>query len=160
MAEARHTDFASLMQLVNPEFVKNNKINCIKLLLGISGESLKGTKDFFEQEWLPTVEGGFPSKKVSKSSNNYGSLAHVSVEPDEEPDTLGPPMFLVGHSYRQLDKCVVLILGVSNPNTTYETVYTMGSNGNIIHRYNRRDFGRCTGSDHENPDPRNLEIPT
>lgn len=155
--DPRHVTLDELRNLTDTDYVANNKIGCIKILRGITGEGLRETKDFFEQEWQPYVNGNKTPMKVSKSSNNYGTLDHVSVEPDEEPDTLPPPMFLVGHSYKQLNKSVVLILGVSNPNTSYETVYTMGSDGNVIHRYNRRDFGRCTGSDNENPDPRNLE---
>jgi len=155
--ESRQVTLNKLRNLTDTDYVANNKIGCIKILCDITGKGLKEVKDFFEQEWQPYVNGNKTPMKANKSSNNYGTLDHVSIEPDEKPDTLPPPMFLVGHSYKQLDKCVVLILGVSNPNTSYETVYTMGSDGNVIHRYNRRDFGRCTGSDHEDLDPRNLE---
>lgn len=149
--QPKHTPLSEFSDLFDPEFVTKRKINCIKLLRQITGEGLLETKNFFEQVVQPVIA------KSGKRLDNYGTLSHVSVEPSEEPATIPPPMFLVGHSYKQLDGCVVLVLGVSNPNTSYETVYTMGNDGNVIHRYNRRDFGRCTGSDHENPDPRNLE---
>lgn len=156
MADPQHTTLDELRELINPEFVKLKKINSIKLIRQITGEGLKETKDFFEQVWQPAVTGGFPASVIKQSSitGSYGQL----LKDDEEPAKLPPPMYLVGQAYKQLDGCTVLIIGVSNPNTSYETVYSVDREGSVVHRYNRRDFGRCTGSDSENPDPRNLEI--
>jgi hypothetical protein len=77
-------------------------------------------------------------------------------------DLLNPPMYLIGHTYKQLDGDVVLIVGAANQGTSYESVCSFDvSNGNMIHRYNRRDFGRCAGTDHDIPDQRNLvKLPT
>lgn len=157
MIDPKHTSFNDLLNLGNPQYVQANKINCIILLRQITGEGLKETKDFFEQVWQPLVTGNEPTIKTF--TKGVPSVFIVDDVPSK-PDDLPPPMFLVGHSYKQLDGCTVMVLGVSNPNTSYETVYTLGNDGNVIHRYNRRDFGRCTGSDHQNPDPRNLEILT
>lgn len=158
MADPKHTTLNELLSLIDPETVANKKINTIKLLRQITGEGLKEVKEFYEQEWEPFVTRKEPASKPS-TKGIVGSRANIVIIDDvpSKPDDLPPPMFLVGHSYKQLDGCTVMVLGVSNPNTSYETVYTLDSDGNVIHRYNRRDFGRCTGSDHENPDPRNLE---
>lgn len=67
-------------------------------------------------------------------------------------------MYQIGRVYFQLDGKEVLIVGKSNENTSYETVFSICSEGKPIHRYNRRDFGRCTGSSHSIPDPRNLRV--
>lgn len=40
---------------MDPEFVKTNKINCIRLIRQLSGKGLKESKEFFEQEWYPFV---------------------------------------------------------------------------------------------------------
>lgn len=72
-------------------------------------------------------------------------------------DIPNDPMFLIGHTYKQLDGDVVLIVGAANQGNSYETVYSVSSDGQTIHRYNRRDYGRVTGTDHNNPDPRNLQ---
>jgi Ribosomal protein L7/L12 C-terminal domain len=144
----------ALKELFDYHQVATNKINTIKLLRSITGEGLKETKDFLEQVVLPSLE--------SQGSFLSPSFAGVGEPEQPNPHTgvpLSPPMFLVGHSYKQRDKNTVLILGVSNFNTTGETVYSMDPTGAVVHRYNRRDFGRVTGTDHNVPDPRNLEIP-
>lgn len=46
-----------LRELMDPEFANSKKINCIKHIRALSGEGLKEAKDFFEQEWLPFVNG-------------------------------------------------------------------------------------------------------
>lgn len=55
MAEARFTTLRELRELMSVDVVSTQKINCIKLLRQITGEGLKETKDFFEQEWSPFV---------------------------------------------------------------------------------------------------------
>lgn len=135
--------------------VKDRKITSIKTIRHITGLGLKEAKEFCENIVIPASKG---LKRVQVDlGDDTGKV------PDEPLDggighELAPPMFLVGHNYEQLDGKIVVILGHSNPNTSYETVYTMDENGFVIHRYNRRDFGRCTGSDFEIPDQRNLKV--
>lgn len=50
MAEACFTTLRELRDLMSVDVVSTQKINCIKLLRQITGEGLKETKDFFEQE--------------------------------------------------------------------------------------------------------------
>lgn len=57
MAEPRFTTLNDLRDLMAPDYVNSKKINCIKTLRQITGEGLKETKDFFEQEWLPFING-------------------------------------------------------------------------------------------------------
>ena len=56
-------------------------------------------------------------------------------------------MFIKGGTYKTLRGNEVTIMEFSNENTTYETV--KGCDGK--HRYNRRDYGRCTGGPLNNP---------
>lgn len=58
MAEARFTTLPELRELMSVDVVSTQKINCIKLLRQITGEGLRETKDFFEQEWSPFVLEG------------------------------------------------------------------------------------------------------
>lgn len=58
MAEARFTTLRELRKLMSVDVVSFQKINCIRLLRQITGEGLKETKDFFEQEWMPFVLEG------------------------------------------------------------------------------------------------------
>lgn len=146
MIDPIHIPLSKLKQLFDPAYVSKNKIECIKALRAISGEGLKETKNFYEQILEPALNN---KNKVS---------AGFIPNPDDEPDLiLSPPMYLIGHTYRQLNKEVVLIVGAANQNTSYETVYSIDSDGCLIHRYNRRDYGRTTGTSYEFPDPRNLE---
>ena len=46
-----------LRELMNVEFANKNKINCIKHIRAMTGEGLREAKDFFEQEWIPFVNG-------------------------------------------------------------------------------------------------------
>lgn len=140
-----------LRTLFHYKTVTDNKINMIKLLRTISGEGLRETKDFLEQVLIPAIAHQDASLTKKQPIGEH-------VEEAFKRKTLPPPMYLVGHSYKQINKNTILILGVSNFNTDGETVYSMDEHGIVIHRYNRRDFGRVTGTDHNDPDPRNLEI--
>lgn len=157
---------ATLEEIMSPEYVAKNKISTIKTLRQMSGEGLRETKDFLEQIWMPFLAQKGEPKKVSKKdmgSHITGSLYGIpTFETDDQTPAsdLSPPAFILGHSYRQFNSEYALIVGISNRNTSYETVYSIDGDGKPIHRYNRRDFGRCTGSDHNNPDPRNLEVPS
>lgn len=57
MADPRFTSLKELRELMDVDYVNSRKINCIKTLRQITGEGLKETKDFFEQEWLPFING-------------------------------------------------------------------------------------------------------
>lgn len=142
-----------LKQMFDYSYVVSNKIFTIKTLRTITGEGLKETKDFLEQVLIPAIEHQTP-KASARSMQAVGHHVPVTASVGE---LLPPPMYLVGHSYKQLNKNTVLIVGVANFNTNGETVYSVDPDGNTVHRYNRRDFGRVTGTDHNNPDPRNLE---
>ncbi|WHM52922.1 ribosomal protein L7/L12 C-terminal domain protein [Sulfitobacter phage vB_SupP_AX] len=62
MADPRFTSFKEIRDLMDAD----QKINCIKILRGITGEGLKETKDFFEQEWLPFANGQKLQKKITE----------------------------------------------------------------------------------------------
>lgn len=64
-------------------------------------------------------------------------------------------MFAVGDVCLTLGGKVVTIVSIHSPGTSYECV----KGDDNIARYNTRDYGRCTGSDHECPRDDNLEIP-
>ena len=146
------TPLSELIKLFDHVHVINNKIQTIKMLRTISGEGLKETKDFVEQTLIPALQSQSPGLEFNvQAGHEEQPNLHTTVP-------LPPPMYLVGHSYKQRNKNTVLIIGVSNFNTEAETVYSMDGNGTVVHRYNRRDFGRVTGTDHNNPDPRNLEL--
>jgi len=68
----------------------------------------------------------------------------------------GISMFEVGMKYETLGGDTVEIEGMANGGESCETVFSIDHNGHIVSRYNRRDFGRVTGTDNNNPDPRNL----
>ena len=154
-----NTNYISIRDL--RKLLKYNKTNCIrtkclKVLIGITGESLGEVTKFFINEWepafnansLPSIEAGV---KINTKYNNIDGL-----DKNKEIIPLRPAMYLVGRAYKQLDGNTTLVIGTTNIGTSYETVYSIDSMSNIIHRYNRRDFGRCTGTDHDNPDPRNF----
>ena len=50
MANFHLTSLGEMRMLMDPEFVKTNKVICIKLIRQLSGEGLREAKDFFEQE--------------------------------------------------------------------------------------------------------------
>lgn len=145
---------SELKMLFDYGYVINNKINTIKTLRTITNEGLKEAKDFLEQTLIPALEHQNPLSP-QKRVLIKGSEEHSDQQPGV---VLPPPMYLVGHSYKQRNKNTVLILGVSNFNTYGETVYSIDSDGSVVHRYNRRDFGRVTGTDQNDPDPRNLVV--
>jgi len=70
-------------------------------------------------------------------------------------ENLGPRMFIIGETYVTHAGDEVTIEAYGNDDTSYECV--KGSDD--VWRYNRRDYGRTTGTDFEVPDLRNLEIP-
>lgn len=156
------TTLKELKQLFDPDFVRTHKINCIKLLRQITGDGLKETKDFLELELAPFILDRTPMPShADYDANKLDPGDPLNIVPGTSPskeEGLKPPMFLIGHSYRQLNKEVVLIVGASNQGTSYETVYSINGDGKPIHRYNRRDYGRCTGTDHLNPSQFNLEM--
>lgn len=146
------TPLEELKKLFDYQTVSSNKINTIKVLRSITGEGLKETKDFLEQVLMPAIQHQDPLMTMKQP------IGHHVPEPSRNQGlSLPHPMYLVGHSYKQLNKNTVLIVGVSNFNTDGETVYSIDGDGNVVHRYNRRDFGRVTGTEHSKPDPRNLE---
>lgn len=63
--------------------------------------------------------------------------------------------YRLGGKYLTVGGEVVRLEQVTNFDTSYQTMACrMG-----VHRYTARDFGRVTGTDHNNPDPRNLRYP-
>lgn len=59
-----------LRELMNPDFVDNKKIECIKYIRMMTGEGLREAKEFFEQEWRPLVKGErllTPSEPIEKT---------------------------------------------------------------------------------------------
>lgn len=48
-------EFDDMLNLIDPNFVNHNKINCIKYVRTITRCGLKEAKDFFEQVWTPAI---------------------------------------------------------------------------------------------------------
>jgi hypothetical protein len=142
-----------LADLIRPSYAANNEAHAIKLLMALSGASFADCEDFYEGTLVPFFKGEVSTRNIKSYFDLDEERKNTSKEAVE---TDIPPMFLVGHTYLQLNGSPVTIIGKTNDNTESETVYSIDSNGNTIHRYNRRDFGRVTGTDHNNPDPRNL----
>jgi hypothetical protein len=156
-----YISLAELSKLFDKEFVSKEKVNAIKILRSITGEGLRETKDYLEQRLIPFIVEGKPMASHADFDANYiGVGQHISSAIPAGSEDLTPPMFLIGHTYRQLNKETVLIVGASNQGTSYETVYSINPEGRAIHRYNRRDFGRCTGTNHMDPSELNLEVVT
>lgn len=57
MSDRSYFPLEDLRELMDPDFVNTKKINSIKHLRAMTGEGLKETKNFFEQEWLPFING-------------------------------------------------------------------------------------------------------
>lgn len=57
MAKRQFFPMEDLRELMDTEFVNKRKIHCIKHILAMTGVGLREAKDFFEQEWLPFVNG-------------------------------------------------------------------------------------------------------
>lgn len=75
MANFRLTSLDEMRMLMDPEFVKTNKINCIKLIRQLSGEGLREAKDFFEQEWYQfVVEGQRKTSAYTKPVEDFDEI--------------------------------------------------------------------------------------
>lgn len=48
-------EFDDMLNLIDPNFVNHQKINCIKHIRTITRCGLKEAKDFFEQVWTPAI---------------------------------------------------------------------------------------------------------
>jgi len=71
----------------------------------------------------------------------------------------GKPMYKVGEMYKTISGNTVTIAGYGDTKhvgNSYETVYWRDSEGNKCHHYNRRDYGRVTGTSCIDQDPRCL----
>lgn len=92
MANPVFTSFEELHGLMNPEFVNTRKINCIKILRAMTGEGLKETKDFFEQEWVPFINGTrTPPKEIKtyiSEAPEFEALVQQVRKLSEEVDSL------------------------------------------------------------------------
>ena len=151
MTDPKLATLAELQILFTKNNIQNEKIKCIKLLRQITGEGLKEAKDFFEQVVQPANQhGGYHAGQA-------GSAEIVADPMEQLTEELPPPMYLVGMTYLQVSKAPTLIIGVANYNTRWETVYSIGSDGTPVHRYNRRDFGRVTGTQDSPNDLKRLD---
>lgn len=77
-----------LRDLMDPEFANNRKINCIKHIRAITGEGLKEAKDFFEQEWLPFVNGDRKSIKRVTDTPEFDALVQQVQQLAQEVNNL------------------------------------------------------------------------
>lgn len=67
-------DLYELKTLFSEDYVRTNKINCIKLLRQITGAGLREAKDFFELVIDPAIIQGIePNPKFSASGAAYTS---------------------------------------------------------------------------------------
>lgn len=55
MMEPSFISLTELGKLIDPEFVKNNKIEFIKQIRRMTGEGLKEVNNFINDEWIPVV---------------------------------------------------------------------------------------------------------
>jgi len=62
--------------------------------------------------------------------------------------------FFLNREYKTIGGETVKFIEVKSAGTKYETM--MDETG--VHRYTSRDFGRVTGTSHEIPDPRNIDL--
>lgn len=75
MANHLFTSLDEMRKLMNPEFIKTNKVNCIKLIRQLSGADLREAKDFFEQEWYQfVVEGQRKTSVCAKSVEDFDEI--------------------------------------------------------------------------------------
>lgn len=137
-----------LSDLLVNGFKSDKKITTIKTIRQLTGASLRDSKELCEYVLHMRL-----NDYVVPEDNDTGEVP----KPLNPVTSSNPPMFLVGHSYEQVDGNVVLMLGLSNRETSHETIYSIDDKGNVVHRYNRRDFGRVTGTSFTEPDPRNLK---
>lgn len=61
--------FDKLIDLLDPNFVNNKKIECIKLLRQITREGLKETKTFFEEVWVPAIRAKQSAEATGREVN-------------------------------------------------------------------------------------------
>lgn len=64
MTERPYFPLKNLRELMNTEFVNKSKIHCIKHIRSMTGTSIKEAKDFFQDEWLPFINGDKNPPKV------------------------------------------------------------------------------------------------
>jgi len=77
MTERAYFPINDLRELMDSEFVKK-KINCIKHLRAMTGEGLKETKDFYEQEWLPFINGArTPPREIKTYISETPEFEHL-----------------------------------------------------------------------------------
>lgn len=79
-----YTPLSEIRNLIDPEYVQTKKINCIKYLRSITGEGLKETKDFFEDEWLPfVIHGQRPTPKPIASLMQEDAIRELEKRIDQ-----------------------------------------------------------------------------
>lgn len=154
-----------LRRFIEPHSILNNEIMTLNRIRRITGVREKEAREFYDQFLKPfarrhtvthTSSGIVPDENTVPI-NKPPRKSVFDADGDPLPKAENPPMFLVGQAYHQVNGEIALVVGTSQTGSTYETVYTIDSQGNPVHRYNRRDFGRVTGSNHDNPDPRNFK---
>lgn len=78
-------------------------------------------------------------------------IAPVIKAADEAKEVVPAP-FQLGNFYRTLEGKLVRFVKIHNEGNSYETMEDEAG----VNRYTLRDLGRVTGTDHHNPDPRNV----
>lgn len=121
-------------------------------------------------EPIKITKGGNTLIGIDPASSNFDHL-EAGIKPNliimDDPfaegvikvkdENLPNPMFLIGNVYKQISGDNVLIVGMYNQNTSFETVYSINYEGKPIHRYNRRDFGRVSGTAQLDPSSDDLK---
>ncbi|MBD8088848.1 hypothetical protein IFT48_02565 [Pseudomonas fluorescens] len=74
------------------------------------------------------------------------------IKAADEPMGVVLVPFQVGNTYQTLEGKLVRFVKVHNEGNSYESMEDESG----VNRYTRRDFGRVCGTDHNNPDPRNV----
>lgn len=75
MAKQPIIPLSYLRELMNPNFVNHKKIECIKYIRMMTGEGLREAKDFFEQEWMPLINGERPLTPEEPSEKTLQTLS-------------------------------------------------------------------------------------
>jgi len=92
MADRSYFPMDDLRKLMDVEFVNKSKITCIKHLRSMTGENLREIKDFFEQEWLPFINGTrTPPKEIKtyiSETPEFEALVQQVRKLSEEVDSL------------------------------------------------------------------------
>jgi len=96
-------------------------------------------------------DGGFTDFRSEPVADAI--LALIPDEPAETiPEVLEFQSYVLNRDYKTQAGETVRFVTIANAGTSYETM----ADEQGVHRYTRRDYGRCTGTAHDYSEPRNV----